>query len=207
MQASARLRAASIAGALVLIGVVAWVWLGGDEASRANGPDTAGTASSSGQAQEAAAGQGGDAGGTGTGEVVPVEPVRTKAPVPLEGVGRFGTGLTVRLSDVSAVQAEARAPGEIAGPGLRVSVEASNEGRRAVSLDGVVVFVSYGADRTPASQVGSSSDPVRGRLAPGRSRSGSYVYTVPADERDDVRVEVSYTGSAPTVAFSGSTDG
>lgn len=143
----------------------------------------------------------------GTGETVKVVPVQTEAPVPLDSVGDFGTGLTVRLANVTSVQAEAKAPGEIAGPGVRVIVEAVNDGDGPVSLDGVVVFLSYGGDRAPASQFGSSSDPLGGDLASGGSRTGSYVYAVPPDGRRDVRVEISYTGSAPTVAFEGSVDG
>ena len=145
--------------------------------------------------------------GTATGETVPVEPVQTMAPVPLQSVGDFKTGLTVELASITAVQAEAKAPGEISGPGLRVTVAAANDGEDAVSLDGVVVFLSYGSDRTPATQFGSSSEPLAGDLSPGSSRQGTYVFTVPTDQRDDVRVEVSYTGSAPTVAFTGSVDG
>lgn len=145
--------------------------------------------------------------GTATGATVPVAPVQTLAPVPLESVGDFRTGLTVELASISAVEAEAKAPGEISGPALRVTVEAANDAGEAVSLDGVVVFLSYGDERTPASQFGSSSDPLVGDLAPGGSRTGTYVFSVPPDQRDDVRVEVSYTGSAPTVAFTGSVDG
>jgi hypothetical protein len=127
--------------------------------------------------------------------------------VPLQSVGDFKTGLTVELASIAAVQAEAKGPGEISGPGLRVTVAAANDGEDAVSLDSVVVFLSYGSDRTPATQFTSSSEPLAGDLSPGSSRQGTYVFTVPTDQRDDVRVEVSYTGSAPTVAFTGSVDG
>ena len=90
--------------------------------------------------------------GTATGATVPVEPVQTLAPVPLESVGGFRTGLTVESASISAVEAEAKAPGEISGPALRVTVDAANDAGDAVSLDGVVVFLSYGDERTPASQ-------------------------------------------------------
>lgn len=140
-------------------------------------------------------------------ETVPVTPVETKEPVPLDSVGDFETGLTVQLASIDSVQAEAQAPGEISGPGLRVTVAASNEKGSPVSLDGVVVFLSYGAEQAPASLFGTSSEPLRGELAGGESRTGTYVFAVPPDQRGDVRVEISYTGSAPTVAFTGSVDG
>ena len=143
----------------------------------------------------------------GTGATVPAQPVETEAAVPLDSVGDFGTGLKVRLVGVTSEQAEASAPGEIAGPAVRVSVDAVNRGDDPVSLDSVVVFVSYGPDQSPASEFGSLSEPLAGDLAPTGSRSGSYVYAVPPDALADLRVEISYTGSAPTVAFEGSVDG
>ncbi|MPV88086.1 hypothetical protein GB882_05350 [Georgenia ruanii] len=118
----------------------------------------------------------------------------------------FGTGLTVSLTEIVPVQGVARAPGEIAGPALAVTVEATNSSAGALSLDGVTVFVSYGQDRTPATDFEQGSAPLRGDLAAGSSATGTYVFAVPEDRRDDVRVEISYTGAAPTVAFGGSVD-
>ncbi|GAA5109339.1 hypothetical protein GCM10023339_09290 [Alloalcanivorax gelatiniphagus] len=149
----------------------------------------------------------GDSVTLGTGDTVSVEPVQTLAPVPLDSVGDFRTGLTVRFRGIEAVQAEATAPGEISGPGLRVTVAAANDGDEPISLDNVVVFLAYGSDRTPASQFGSLSEPLAGDLPAAGSAKGTYVFSVPVDQRDDVRVEVSYSGSAPTVAFTGSVDG
>lgn len=162
-------------------------------------------ASDDGNADDGAASDEADDGGAtvGTGAIVPTQPVTTAQPVPLDSVGDFGTGLVVRLSDMTTVQAEATAPGEIAGPAVRLTVEAVNDGTEPVSLDGVVVFLSYGEERSPASQFGSLSDPLAGELAADGSRTGSYVYAVPPDGRGDIRVEISYTGSAPTVAFEG----
>jgi hypothetical protein len=139
----------------------------------------------------------------GSGETVPVEPVRTKRAVPLEAAGDFGTGLTVRLTSIRAVQGEARGPGEIAGPSLRVTVVARNSGDEVIPLGNVVVFLSYGEDRTPASDLATGSRPLGGSIGAGERATGVYLFTVPPEARDDVRVEVSYTGKAPTVAFEG----
>jgi hypothetical protein len=139
----------------------------------------------------------------GSGETVPVEPVRTRAPVPLDATGDFGTGLRVRLTSIKAVDGEARGPGEIAGPALRVAVAARNAGDAAIPLEHVVVFMSYGADWTPASDLSTGSRPLGGTLAAGGQGTGVYVFSVPPDQRDDIRVEISYTGEAPTVAFQG----
>jgi len=140
----------------------------------------------------------------GSGKTVPVGEVRTLKPVPLQSTADFGTGLTVRLTHIHAVKGVAKAPGEISGPAIEVTVVADNAARRQISLDGVVVFLSYGADRAPASEFDTMGTPLRGRLAVGSTRTGAYVFAVPSDQRGDVRLEVSYTGEAPTVAFEGS---
>jgi hypothetical protein len=140
----------------------------------------------------------------GSGQAVPVGEVRTLKPVPLKSTGDFGTGLTVRLTHLHSVKGVANAPGEISGPALKVIVVADNGATDQISLDGVVVFLSYGADRTPASEFDTMGAPLRGGLAAGTTRTGTYVFAVPSDQRGDVRVEVSYTGKAPTVAFEGS---
>lgn len=140
----------------------------------------------------------------GTGATEDVGRVRVKPPVALDEPGDFDTGVTVALADIEAVQGVARARGEIDGPALKVTVEVRNGSGDPVSLDGLVVALSSGPDRTPASAFVDGSSPMVGELAAGSSATGDYVFAVPEDERDDVRVEISYTGTAPTVAFAGS---
>ncbi len=138
---------------------------------------------------------------------MPVEPVRTKKAVPLDKTGDFGTGLTVRLSRIAAVKGKATAPGEIAGPAIKVTVIARNRADRAIDLNSVVVFVSFGTKHMPASELSEGARPLTGRLAPDKSQTGTYIYTVPEEERKKVRVEISYSSKAPTVAFEGPVEG
>ena len=140
----------------------------------------------------------------GQGSTEPVRPARTKDPVPLDDEQDFGTGLTVRLGKITAVKGEARVPGEIAGPALKIEVVASNESKKPISLDSVVVFVSYGAERTPAAELSEGARRLAGNVGAGDSARGTYIFTVPKDERDLVRVEVSHSGDEPTLAFEGS---
>lgn len=139
----------------------------------------------------------------GSGATEPDPAVRTKKAVPLDATARFGTGLTVRITRITPITGRAAAPGEVGGPALRIQLEAQNRSGRPISLDGSVVFVSYGADRTPAVELSTGEKRLSGTVAPGGERRGTYVFTVPKDQRDDVRVEVSYTGKAPTVALQG----
>jgi len=139
----------------------------------------------------------------GSGGTEPTHAVRTKRAVPLDATADFGTGLTVRITRITPIAGRATAPGEVDGPALRIALLAHNTGTRPVSLDGSVVFVSYGPDRTPATELSSGEQRFSGSVAPGASRRATYVFTVPKDQRGDVRVEVSYTGRAPTVALQG----
>lgn len=140
----------------------------------------------------------------GKGATVPVEPVEVRPAVELDKPGDFGTGLVAGITAIEATQGVARAPGEVAGPAIKVSVEATNSSADAISLEGVVVFLSYGEDRTPAAEFRDGSSPLAGDLAGGAGATGIYVFAVPEDQRGDIRVEVSYTGEAPTLAFEGS---
>ncbi|MET1007941.1 MAG: hypothetical protein ABWX96_20485 [Propionibacteriaceae bacterium] len=212
------------AGLAVAVAVVAWAVLrdpGGGSAAPGTGEPEPGVSSSTGASATSVPSAAPQSGkptkappptklGTpsqpGTGETVSVKPVKTKEPVPLDKTGDFGTGLTVSLKDIKSVKGVAKAPGEIAGPAIKITLEATNDSKKDISLDTVTVAVSYGKDRSPAVELSDGRRPFSGKLGGGDSENGVYVYTVPTDERDDVRVEVSYTGEAPTVAFEGSVD-
>ena len=139
----------------------------------------------------------------GTGATEPAPAVRTKKAVPLHATADFGTGLTVRITRITPITGQASAPGEVGGPALRIQLEAHNAGGKPISLDRSVVFVSYGAERTPAEELSTGEKRFSGSVPPGAKRNGTYVFTVPEDQRGDVRVEISYTGTAPTVALQG----
>jgi hypothetical protein len=140
---------------------------------------------------------------TGSGDTVRVRPVKTKEPVPLNETADFDTGLTVKISDIDSVEGVAKVPGEIAGPALKIAVVAENSSKKAIDLRSVVVFVTYSKKHTPAIKLSDGTRPLEGRLRPQAQRDGTYVFKVPRSERDLVRIEVSYSGKAPTVSFEG----
>jgi hypothetical protein len=139
----------------------------------------------------------------GTGGTVPDRPVRTRRAVPIGRPAHWVSGLSVRVVRLSPMHGKATGPGEVSGPAVRVELEVTNAARRPRSLDSSVVAAFYGPDLTPAPELSSGEHRLSGRIAARSSVHATYVFTVPVAQRDDLRIEVSLTPSAPTVAFHG----
>jgi hypothetical protein len=200
---------ASVA-ALVTIALLSGIWIvrrGADKAAGdALSPTAAASSSASVNAEPSATippPSPGTPSATGSGDTVRVRPVKTKEPVPLNKTADFGTGLSVQISDINPVKGVAKVPGEIAGPALKIKVVADNTSDKAIDLRSVVVFVSYSKKHTPAIKLSKGTRPLEGRLPPETQRDGTYAFSVPRSDRDLVRIEVSYSGKAPTVSFEG----
>lgn len=140
-------------------------------------------------------------------KTVQVEEVSVAPPVGFDETADFGTGLTLRVTDIEAVEGVARAPGEVSGPALRLVVEARNSSGAPVSLEGMVVALAFGNADTPAMSLSEpGADPFAGDLRDGSEAVAAYVFAVPEESRDRVSVSASYTGSAPTVVFEGAAE-
>jgi hypothetical protein len=124
--------------------------------------------------------------------------------VPLDAEGAVGNGVVVTLPAIEAIAGTAVGPGNIAGPALRVTVRVTNGTREPVALGGVAVNLAHGPDRIPASPLDDPSRrPFATMVQPGESVEGVYVFTVPADARDQVAIEVGYEAGAPLLQFTG----
>lgn len=115
-------------------------------------------------------------------------------------------GIRVALTRIEAVQGQAVQPGEVGGPAVRVTVTITNATKRDFTVGQAVVNAYYGADLKPAGTlVEPGGAPLHGRLAPGASTDGIYLFSVPLDARDDTTITVDYTAASPTVVFRGKT--
>lgn len=136
-----------------------------------------------------------------------VEPTR-KATSVKTGLGdeaQTSPGVTASVVRVETVTGEARGPGEIAGPALRVTINLENGSDKVIRTELGLINVYYGKDRTPAgilSGPGASAFP--SQIPAGGSGAGTSVFNVPVDARGQVEVEFSYSTDAPVVIFSGS---
>ena len=124
--------------------------------------------------------------------------------VDLDETAEVPAGPSVRLTSLEAVEGTADEPGEIAGPALRFTVEVQNPGDEPLPLRDVVVNVEHGADRAPAAELtDASAEPLPAEVAAAGTARGTYVFSVPADARDQVRITVFTSVDSPTVVFSG----
>ncbi|WP_426302600.1 hypothetical protein [Arthrobacter sp. R-11] len=124
--------------------------------------------------------------------------------VPLTAKKTVKSGITATITELQAVDGEARGIGEIAGPALRFKVTVSNGTTAAVKLGTALVTVTYGKDETPASPLsgpGATEFPLT--VAAGASASSTLVFGVPKDQRGDVRIYFSLDALTPIAAFEG----
>ena len=142
------------------------------------------------------------AGPTKTGDNAPKQRLD---PVSLDSSVEGEDGIRVALTAIESVQGEAAQPGEVSGPAIRVTVTITNATKRAFDAGASVVNAYYGAQLTPAGTlVKPGGVPLYGRLAPGESTYGVYLFRIPVDARGDVTITVDYQSAAPTVVFHGS---
>lgn len=140
-------------------------------------------------------------------QIVPEAPVTTAPAVGLTDTADFGGQVSARIDQVGAVQATATLPGEVSGPAVAVTLEVSNSSAQAIGLDSVTVTLTDAAGNPASSIVADPSAPLSGVLDAGAVKSGTYVFTVPSDQRNPVTVTVNYSSGAPTLVFTGQVAG
>jgi hypothetical protein len=113
-------------------------------------------------------------------------------------------GVTASVVRVEAVSGEAKGPGEISGPALRVTIDVKNGSDKPIRTELGLINLYYGKDRSPAGTLsGPGATPFPTEIPAGASGSGTSVFNVPRNERGHIEVEFSYSTDAPVVIFSG----
>ena len=123
-------------------------------------------------------------------------------PQGLDQSAALDDGLNVRIDGIKAADITA-GPGEVGGAGIVVSVTVGNSTDAEISLSGLVVNVTYGADNVPASPVESASDTVPASLAAGAASTIEYGFIVPVEERGSVSIVVDSGSQARAAVFQG----
>jgi hypothetical protein len=131
-------------------------------------------------------------------------PSTTPTAAPIASPGTIKPGLTAQITRFEAVDGVAKTPGEVSGPSVRFTVTVTNTGTSAESLATTVVTAYYGDDSTPAlelSEPGGVTMPAS--VAGGGTATGVYIFTIPADQRNNVRLEVDYSTKVRPLVFQG----
>ncbi|KIU03958.1 MULTISPECIES: hypothetical protein [unclassified Frigoribacterium] len=126
-------------------------------------------------------------------------------PVGLDESPTVVDGVTVRVKSLDGVDGEAVLPGEVSGPAVRAELEVYNGSAAPVDLSTVVVNLAYGTGRTPANTFSTGTSSFPASVAAGTTATGVYVFSVPADAQDDLRLTFDYAVDVPVVVFEGST--
>jgi hypothetical protein len=110
----------------------------------------------------------------------------------------FGGGFVATVTGVERTDLESRQPGEIAGPGITVTVELRNDTDETIDLSGLAVNASYG-DGTPAIPHQTGATPVGGTLVPGETATGTYLFSVPEDQVGSVVIDIHHASATSFV--------
>jgi hypothetical protein len=130
-------------------------------------------------------------------------PPAAAPPVALDAAAEPVPGVVTTVGDLAAIEGVADGPGEVAGPALSFTVTVRNDTRAVVSLAAAVVTVASGSDLLPADQLATGSSPLPAEAGVGDTVTGTYVFTVPEERRDDVRITFDYLAGTPAVVFAG----
>lgn len=123
---------------------------------------------------------------------------------PIDGSAEVFTGVTATVTNLESVQGEARGPGEIAGPSIRVTIALTNDTSTTLDLSSVIANAYSGPASDPAIQLDNpGSAPFTGAIEPGGSSTGVYVFNIPLANRDQVTIELDYGAEVPSVLFTG----
>lgn len=132
------------------------------------------------------------------------DPSVPASPVPIDQPAPISPGLTAEITKFEAVQGKARTPGEVSGPSIRLTVTITNGTSGRVSLATTIVTAYYGDAQTPALELSEpGGSPLPADVAAGQSATGTYIFTVPVDQRGKVRVVVDYSVDVQPLVFEG----
>lgn len=142
-------------------------------------------------------------GGGNIDQTVSEVPVTTRAQVSLTAMAAYGTGVAAALVKISSLKTTPQLPGEIAGPGVAITVRITNSSTKTIDLSSVLVDVQDAAGTPSIPMTGAPAEPLRGPLAPGAAASGVYVFTLSTDFKGDAHIAVGYSSKAPVALFVG----
>lgn len=125
--------------------------------------------------------------------------------VDLKSEAQRPDGVTIKLVQIESVKGEAKIPGEVSGPAIRITVLIHNEGDRDLDIGPVVVNGYGGEERAPLEVITlPGGNPVKdGLLKRGEQTQGVYLFTMGDRELADVTFTVDANVGQPAAVFRG----
>jgi hypothetical protein len=135
-------------------------------------------------------------------ETVPTGAQETLPSVPLDESAPVGE-IQIAIAQIERIQAEARLPGEIAGPAFAVHVSITNNSDAPIDLSTITVNLFDATDAVAPTLSADPAAPFAGQLDAGQTVSAVYVFQFPDGTPQPVRVEVSQSAETPVAVFTG----
>ena len=119
---------------------------------------------------------------------------------------RYPDGVTLRVLDVRHGAVTGQGPGYFPGdPTTTLKMRLRNGTDQRIDLSSVVVTAVHGDPRRLARPVyGKESSDFHGSAVPGRTSTGTYTFSIPTADLDDVTVWVDFDGRHTAATFVGS---
>lgn len=131
-------------------------------------------------------------------------PQKSLAPIPMNSAAVIDGKVTANIVDVKAVDGVAKGKGQIAGASIQVQVQLKNKTAQSISTSEVSVSAEYGDAAWPAERLSGPGQVLFPETIPSsQTASAVFVFAVPDDQRQSVRIFVSYQASSPIAVFSG----
>lgn len=129
--------------------------------------------------------------------------VQREKPVGLDQMVRPTARVTVRLTSIRAITAEARLPGEVKGPALAIAVLVDNQGATPISLRNADVVLTDSRGEPALALSAPPAAPLPPEVAADSSVTAVFVFRVARDRRRPVTIEVSVGPQVATAVFRG----
>ncbi|MGY2743221.1 hypothetical protein [Arthrobacter sp. UYCu723] len=120
----------------------------------------------------------------------------------------IGPRVEAHLGQLEAVDGEAAGVGEVSGPAVRFVVTLTNRTGQDLPTNNTVVTANAGPDERPALQLsGPGATSLPAVIPAGQEISANFVFLIPPELRNQVRIFVNYEASSPIAAFAGTAPG
>lgn len=113
------------------------------------------------------------------------------------------SGLTIKVTGIKAIESEARGPGEVSSPALRVNVRLTNGTKEGFDATSVLVTLLDSKGDPGDSMLGPPFKRFKGVVKPGKSANSVWVFNVPKNRRQPVRIMVTLPTNDPVLLFRG----